>query len=130
MTDICIKRRELDRRVKTVSEFLSLYENVNTKRNYRIGVKKFLLFFYPSSKDNLDTLSLRYFDEERDVERDLIIFRDEILSKLAPTTRNSHVNALKLFFEDNNVTFSRRVLNQLKAMNNKPISWENTPSNE
>ncbi len=120
----------MDREVRTVSEFLSLYENVNTRRNYRIGVKKFLLFVYPGSKDDLDGLSLRYFDEGRNVERDLISFRDEVLSDLAPTTRNSHVNALKLFFDDNNVTFSRRVLNQLKAKNNQAISWENTPSNE
>jgi integrase len=120
----------LDRKVKTVSEFLSLYENVNTRRNYRIGVKKFLLFVYPSSSDDLDALSLRYFDEDRDVEKDLISYRDEVLSDLAPTTRNSHVNALKLFFDDNDVTFSRRVLNQLKAKNNQAISWENTPSNE
>lgn len=120
----------MDRKVKTVSEFLSLYENVNTRRNYRIGVKKFLLYVYPSSKDDLDALSLRYFEEGRDIERDLISFRDEVLSELAPTTRNSHVNALKLFFDDNNVTFSRRVINQLKAKNNQAISWENTPSNE
>lgn len=120
----------MDRKVKTVSEFLSLYENVNTKRNYLIGIKKFLLFIYPGSKDDLDALSIRYFDEGRDVERDLISFRDEVLSELAPTTRNSHVNALKLFFDDNDVTFTRRVLNQLKAKNNQAISWENTPSNE
>ena len=120
----------MDRKVKTVSEFLSLYENVNTRRNYRIGVKKFLLFVYPGFKDDLDGLSIRYFEESRDVERDLISFRDEVLSELAPTTRNSHVNALKLFFDDNDVTFSRRVLNQLKAKNNQAISWENTPSNE
>jgi integrase len=120
----------LDHKVKTVSEFLSLYENVNTRRNYKIGVKKFLLFVYHGSKDDLDALSLRYFEEGRDVERDLISFRNEVLSDLAPTTRNSHVNALKLFFDDNDVTFSRRVLNQLKAKNNQAISWENTPSNE
>jgi integrase len=120
----------LDRKIKTVSEFLSLYENRNTRRNYRIGIKKFLYFIYPRSREKLDALSIRYFDEDRDIERDLISFRDKVLSDLAPTTRNSHVNALKLFFDDSDVMFSRRVLNQLKAKNNKAISWENTPSNE
>jgi integrase len=120
----------LNQRVKTVSRFLLEYNSENTRSTYRLGISNFLKFIYPGSEEDLDSLAIRYFGEARDRELDLLNFRSDVLNDFAPATRNTYINAIKLFFEENDVSIASRFYKRIKAKNSKPITWEDTPTNE
>ena len=113
-----------------MSRFLQEYDSENTRSTYRLGISNFLKFIYLEAEEDLDSLAIRYLGEERDRELDLINFRDNVLSNFAPSSHNTYVNSIKLFFEENNVFLSKRFYNRIKAKSNKAISWEDTPTNE
>jgi integrase len=95
-----------------------------------LGISNFLNFIYPESEEELDSLAIRYFGEERDHELDLLNFRSDVLNDFAPSTRNTYINSIKLLFEENDVSVASRFYKRLKAKNSKPITWEDTPTNE
>ena len=113
-----------------VTNFLRQYESENTKKSYKTGLKQYFNLIYPSLKDkDLDSLSDKYLDEERDYRVDILTFR-EGLSGGAPKTVKLRLNTVRVFLDDNGISFPKRFFKNLNGRVNGAITLEEIPSND
>ena len=66
-----------------VSQFLRQYDSINTKASYRSGLRQFFKLMYLGAKEDFDTLSMRYPNEDRDFREDIIRFKESLRGKQA-----------------------------------------------
>ena len=71
----------------SVSDFLSQYDSINTMKSYRSHLVKFFTLIYPelenikdyeSKIENLNEYSIKYFTEDRDIRKDIILYKDSL----------------------------------------------------
>jgi integrase len=82
---------------------------------------------YPESGE-LDKLSERYLEEDRDYREDLLKFK-ELLEGKAPTTKRGRFNAIRTFLDDNDIKFQKRFFKNLNGKATEPIIYEKIPEN-
>ena len=112
-----------------VSQFLRQYDSENTRRSYLMGLKQFFEMTYLNSGGDLDILSERYLEEDRDYRDDILNFK-EYLEDRAPTTKKTRFNAIRTFLDDNGITFPKRFFKNLDGKTTEPITYEEVPTNE
>jgi integrase len=78
---------------------------------------------YPDAKEDLDILSMRYLNEDRDYRDDLLRFKESIQGK-APKTKVARLNAVRVFLSDNEVNFPTRFFKNLNGKTQEAISDE------
>jgi len=113
----------------TVSQFLRQYESQSTRLSYRTGLRLFFESVYPESSEDLDNLSLRYLSEKRDHREDVITFKESLKNK-APMTIGSRLNVVKVYLDENGISFPKRFFKNLNGRIHEAISEEKVPSNE
>jgi len=110
------------RRLLNISDFLAQYQHENTREAYRSSLKRFFRMIYPDSEGiSLDDLSLRYLGEDRDYRHDMLLFREN-LSRSAPLTSFQRMTAIRIFLEENNITFPKRFFKMIDDILNSSIS--------
>ena len=85
----------------TVSGFLEQYRNKQTRAQYRSHLKQYFISIYselenispPQLVPELDRLSLQYFDDQRNLRKDLISYANQI-QQYAPKTRLYKLTAI------------------------------------
>ncbi len=113
-----------------LTNFLRQYESENTKKSYRTGLKQYFQLIYPSLKDrDLDSLADKYLEEERDYRVDILNFK-ESLKGSAPKTIKLRLNAVRVFLDDNGISFPKRFFKNLNGRVNGAITLEEIPSND
>ena len=118
------------RRLLNISDFLAQYQHENTREAYRSSLKRFFRLTYPDSEGiSLDDLSLRYLGEDRDYRHDMLLFREN-LSRSAPLTAFQRMTAIRIFLEENSITFPKRFYRNLNGRITEAIGEERVPTNE
>ena len=113
-----------------VSQFLRQYDSESTKKSYKTGLKFFFREIYPELKgEDLDVLSERYLAEDRNHREDVMDFKDSLKDK-APKTISNRLNSIRVFLDENGVSFPKRFFKNLNGKVNEAISVEKVPSNE
>jgi len=82
---------------------------------------------YPDSKEDLETLSMQYLNEDRDYRDDVLRFKESIQGK-APKTKVSRLNAIRVFLSDNEVVFPNRFFKNLNDKSQEAVSEEEMPT--
>jgi len=112
-----------------VTEFLRQYESWQTRRSYKTGLKRFFNTIYPELKDeNLDVLAKRYLGEDREYRKDILNFKDTLKDN-APKTKSSRLNAIRVFLDENGISFPKRFFKNLNGKVTEAITWEDVPTN-
>lgn len=113
-----------------ITDFLRQYENKETKKSYKTGLKQFFNLIYSELKgEDLDIFAERYLSENRDHQEDMINFRDSLKDR-SPNTRALRFNAIRAFLDDNGISFTRRFYKNLNSKAVEPITWEKVPTND
>jgi len=90
----------------TIQEFLDQYD-LSTHRQYQYNLKTF--FDFIKIEPN------RYITTKRDYEKDIENYFKYLKKTYKPlTTRNSKLNVIRVFLEENNITFTKRFWKKLK----------------
>lgn len=110
-----------------VSQFLRQYDSRNTQLSLKTGLKQFFKLMYSESKEDLDALSMRYLNEERDFRGDIIQFKESLKGK-APKTIVARLNAIRVFLSDNEIMFPNRFFKTLNGKSQEAISEEEMPT--
>ncbi len=100
------------------TDFLRRYDNLNTRKNYKVGIKLFFELVYPELRgEDLDGLAERYLSGERGHREDMLNFRESLKDK-SPNTKALRFNAVRVFLDDNGIKDSifRSVVVESKAM--------------
>jgi integrase len=119
---------EISLKQMNVSQFLRQYDSDSTRKNYRVSLKQFLTLMYPKGGD-LDELSERYLNEDRDYREDLLNFRESLKNK-APMTKAARFNTIRTFLDDNGIEFPKRFFKNLNGKATDTITYEDVPTNE
>lgn len=125
----------MERSAWSVSEYIDILQTKSTKNNYYSHLKQFFEHVYREKvprgdHDKVDELSLRYWHDNRDYEKDLASYHSSLEGK-APKTKVLKIGAVKAYFEINRYTFSKVILQTLNGRkSNTPISRERVPSKE
>jgi integrase len=91
-----------------VKNFLSNYDNEGTRINLRASIKLFFQSLYDGvTLDNLDEIAHKYFNEERDHEKDIQTFVKSI-NGLAPLTIKHKLSGVKNFLLNNDIEFNQK----------------------
>ncbi len=91
-----------------VKNFLSNYENEGTRKNLRAAIKLYFQSIYEeASLDNLDEIAEKYFNKERDYEKDVQNFVKS-LNGMAPLTVKHKVSSIKTFLLENDVEIPQK----------------------
>lgn len=139
-----------------VSQFLRQYEIESTRRSYETGLKIYFTTIYPELQQELenkkialekelgrklkhipteiaieclDKYSEKYLTEERTHRDDMMNFKETLKNK-APKTRRSRLNAVKIYLEDNSITFSKRFFKNLNGKSREAVTDEHIPDND
>jgi len=123
----------MEKKAWSVSEYINLLQTQSTKNNYYVHLKQF--FEHINSEtiprgghEKLDSLSLRYWSEERDPERDIASFYNS-LKGYAPKSKSLKLGAVKAYYEVNGVQVSKVILQSLNGKkSNSAISVEKVPN--
>lgn len=121
-----------------VETFLSQYQAASTISHYRAGLTEFLKTMYPREVEaaskpalmaKINDLSLRYMNEERDIRKDMISFKQSLNGE-APKTITLKLTAVLRFLEDNGQAFPKQFLRNLNGKAaREAISDERVPDN-
>ena len=109
----------------SVEEFVSQYSSENTKRTYRIFLKRFFRTRYPDL--DINEASIQYLDSGIDFKADMVKFRDSV-ANLAPKTRLSTLTVLFRFLEENEIDFPKSFKRNLIGKETESVSEEHIPN--
>ena len=119
---------EISLKQMNVTQFLRQYDSNSTKKNYRVSLKQFFQVMYPKGGD-LDELSTRYINEDRDHRQDLLNFKESLKNK-APMTKAARFNVVRTFLDDNGIEFPKRFFKNLNGKATDAITYEDVPTNK
>jgi integrase len=111
-------------------DFISLYDSVNTKKQYRAAIKTFFKSLPGITYESLPETSEHYFMLERDYEKDVWLFFERIRHR-PPQVVRSRLSTVKLFLENNDVELSQRFWKNVKRKirGSSAVSEERVPDN-
>lgn len=106
-----------------IEKFLDTYSGKRTKDTYRSHLNVYFKF--------LKTNPEKYFITKRNYIEDITKWLD-YNQKVAPLTRASRMNCLRLFLEDNDIEIPKKKWKQFqrKQKANKPITLDRIPTNQ
>ncbi len=116
-----------------VKNFLSIYQNYNTWSNHRQSINNFFTSVYEIevTHDQLDEIAERYFNEKRDVKKDIekfLIF----IKDFAPLSQRNKISSIRNFLIENDVEiaqkFWRRLVRRIKG--SRALTLDKVPSNK
>jgi len=115
-----------------VKTFLSNYQNQNTKRNLRVSITNYFEAMYGEAKrKQLDNLAEKYFNENRDYEKDVEAFLNH-LNGSAPLTIKLKISNVKTFLLENNVElpqkFWRKINRRIKG--SRALTLDRIPTSD
>jgi len=135
-----------------IDQFLEIYQVESTRKIYIQTLKQYFRIIYPeleklylSTKDKsitgeqrklnkrkfldrLNSLSIKYFSENRDYRVDVVAYR-KWLNGSAPMTIRNKISAVRTYLEYNGITFPKLFFKQLKGNKAvKAVSKEHVPS--
>ena len=95
-----------------------------------MGLKYFFKLIYPGLKgEDLDGLAEKYLREDRNHREDIISFRN-FLGDKSPKTRYARLIAVRVFLDDNGISFPKRFFKNINGKRTEAITWEKVPTNE
>jgi len=108
--------------MKNINEFLELFPNKETKRQYRCHLNTYF--------KTIQTQPENYFQKDRDYEQDVTQYWQTI-QKYAPLTRTAKISAIRGFLEENNIELSSRFWKKLskRSKGKRAITIDAAPSN-
>ncbi|MCK4884598.1 site-specific integrase [Candidatus Bathyarchaeota archaeon] len=116
-----------------VKNFLSIYQNYNTWSNHRQSINNFFTSVYETevTHDQLDEIAERYFNEKRDIEKDIEKFLVYI-KDFAPLSQRNKISSIRNFLIENDVEipqkFWRRLVRRIKG--SRALTLDKVPSNK
>jgi len=117
-----------------VKSFIDSYENKGTKRNLKASLKLFFKAVYgniPTETINdLDTIAEKYFNENRDYEKDVQNFHKS-LNGSAPLTIRLKMSGVKSFFIDNKIELPQKFWRKInrKIKGSRALTLDRIPTN-
>ena len=113
-----------------VEEFLKMYRSQNTVRAYSWALTEFFKSVYGENEGRLEEHAERYFNEKRDVERDIQNFLAAINDK-PPKSVRLCLTAVRTFLIENDVElpakFWRRLIKRVRG--SRALTLDKVPSN-
>jgi len=113
-----------------VEEFLKMYRSHNTVKAYRWALTEFFRSVYGEDEGRLEEHAERYFNEKRDVEKDIENFLAAINDK-PPKSVRLCLTAVRTFLIENDVElpvkFWRRLIKRVRG--SRALTLDKVPSN-
>ena len=99
-----------------VKKFFDMYNNYETKKNVKTAVLQFYKSVYPeTTKQNLEEINQRYFNENRDIEEDVRNFLKS-LNGLAPLSIKLKLSIVKTFLQENDIEFPQKFWKRINRL--------------